>query len=426
MEVYEEFFIRTMAFRGLRGQDADDLLTEVELEYVDKELMAQVIAEVGELKVEDEIVPAYDPATPGLSDAMAWSLPDPGPDFTGLIAQCGEDPMRRKQAIDEIIEIWKRVAGPPTRPAKGYHVCLVNRITQAAGESQAHIMEVGDPEDGRTVTLMIFSIFSSRFLEYAAIASTPQAKDVRIWEVRSARWKDSWPGMQKPPGPQENAPLGYYCVRDKIVVDQFTAYFLGLVTDDTLPVREGSYAATFHEETGMPTMIEFDLMTDGMTDEQYAEMRAKMMQYATNAVTARVAAASFAAGMRETIKKMQVETAAAMLAKDTKRRLAKRTRAAPADVVELFQKMAAEARAEAQRLKAERLAREAAGEVFSEEEALEEDDDATQKAADNARDRLQRLEDERRARKAAGEVYDEEDDEDEQETTMTPGIVEID
>ncbi len=381
------------AYRGLQGQDADDLVIEGEWDFVDKKLLEEVCAEAGvkveeatsepvvealtdklaEMDCADVISPAYDPSVEGMTDAMMWSLPQPGPDFTGLLSQCGDDPARKQRALHEIIEAWMRVAGPPARPTKGYHVRLVNRITQSEEEAHAHIKEVGDEDDGQTATYMIFSIFSGRMLEYASIERNTESADVRIWEIRKTPWQDTWEGMKKKYKKKTNPPLGYMCVRDRVVVDQFTAYFFGVLTDEPLPVRVGSYAAEFNADTGMPVSLEFDILTDGMTDEQYYAMRATMFQYATNAVTAREAAASYAAAMKEVIRKRRTETAAAMMAADTKKRLARRSRAAPADVVDLFTAVSKKAREEAERLKKERLEAEASGKEWCAEEPLEDE-----------------------------------------------------
>lgn len=282
----------------------------------------------------DGMMGAFDPDDKEMDALMEYSMPR-NPDFSGLMAQCPE-PENRRRALHEIVEVWKRVAGPPMRPPRGYRVRLVNRIAQADEEGQAVNVEV--TEGGMQALFMIFSIFSRRFVEYASIESVDGSGDVRIWERRPTPWKDSWAGMDVKYA-VGNDPTGYNCVRDKIVVDQFTAYFMGITTgEDRIAVREGSHVPVYNEKTGMVAAVDLDVLTDGLEPGQYTAQRDFMFQVIINAITARIATAAYAAAYRETIRN-NMQAASDMMAADMQK-MKGGEHVTPLTVSDLFQECA--------------------------------------------------------------------------------------
>lgn len=251
-------------------------------------------------------------------DERIHSVPPEPPTFEGLWAYCGEDKERKKKLLFEILEIWARVAGPPQKPEHGYRVRMPNRV--AMEREEGHILKIVVNEvTGQTVTFMICSMFTARFVDYASIANSGDLTGMHMWERYTAPWKDSWTGLGKMvnrdarDGP--TPPCGH-CLRDMIVMDQFTAYFLGRVHDEPVPVRKGSHSAEFDEGTGMLQFLEYDVVTSGMTELEYQHMRADFMEIVVNAITARESAVVFAAKERARIRAESPQVFANMLAKD--------------------------------------------------------------------------------------------------------------
>lgn len=260
-------------------------------------------------------LPVLDLSVPENYAMMMDSLPLPPPDMGALRAHCGDDPKRTVPAMRTIMHTWMQLAGPPKRPERGYRVHVGNLVAFARDEGNVIKCDVGpDGESGITATLMIFSLFTDRFYDYACIESTNEFEDVRLWGRYDTKWMDAWPGMHKTY--EGFAPTGYHCVRDAIVVDCFSAYFLGMLNDEVLPIDPGSYKPSYDNDTGLLTAVEYAIKTDGMGDDEYTQLRAKMMQFVFNAITARESARPFAATEKERIRRESPQVFSNMLAAD--------------------------------------------------------------------------------------------------------------
>lgn len=202
----------------------------------------------------------------------------PPPPLTALRAQYANNLPRLKALAEEIYDIWVAVSGPVARPEKGYKLTIPNRVT--ADGNEAHVLNNGNE------SLMLFSMFSQRFLEYASIVEAGAHTGLNIWGRYVARWKDTWPGIG-PDWPEDKwRPTGSRCTRDAVALDAFTAYFIGMFADG-VQVQQDSYCATYDATSGVLTGIEFVVATERMTDAEYAEMQDTMMEVIANAITAR-------------------------------------------------------------------------------------------------------------------------------------------
>jgi len=215
-------------------------------------------------------------ATP-VTTATGKRLP-PVPPLTGLRAQYSKQLPRLQKLGEEIFDTWNAMSGPAARPAGGYAVQIANRIVADARE--AHVLQNG-PE-----AIMLFSMFSGRFLEYAAIQSSGELSDIHLWEKYRVPWEDSWVHATASWPEGARRPVGARCTRELVAVDAFTAYFMGL-SKGSVPVRRDSYRAFYDPETGILAGVEVLVDTDRQTDAEYAEMQDLMMEVVANAVTAR-------------------------------------------------------------------------------------------------------------------------------------------
>lgn len=217
-------------------------------------------------------------AAPAEHAASHAKRPPPPPPLAGLRKQYARDPLRLQKLGEEIYETWDRMSGPAARPADGYKVTVANRVTAAPNEATTL-------ENGSEI-LMLFSMFSARFLEYASIEAAGDMRDVHLWERYNVPWGDAWPGVPADWPKEKWLPIGARCVRDAAAVDAFTAYFLGLA-QDSVPVRAETYRAAYDPVTGLVVSISFTVATERQTDAEYAAMQDFMMEVVANAVTAR-------------------------------------------------------------------------------------------------------------------------------------------
>jgi hypothetical protein len=215
-----------------------------------------------------------------VTTASGKRLP-PVPPLTGLRAQYANQLWRLQQLGVEIYDTWDAMSGPAARPAGGYTVQINNRVVADAGE--AHVLQNG-PE-----AIMLFSMFSKRFLEYASIQASGELGNIHLWEKYRVPWTDSWDKANASWPEGARLPVGARCVRGLVAADAFTAYFLGL-SKDSVPVRRDSYRAFYDSETGILAGVELAVDTDRQTDTEYTEMQELMMEVVANAVTARESA----------------------------------------------------------------------------------------------------------------------------------------